>query len=789
MQLHNRKSAPADVESEEPISSGQSASGQQEISGLTLDEYARAKALPVDFLNSLGMSQSTYGSKPAVRIPYFGSIGEEIAVRFRIKLAGDRFRWESGSKLCLYGQERLADAHQAGYVVLVEGESDCHTLWYHRIPALGLPGAANWREDRYADCFDGIETIYVVIEPDRGGEAVRQWLAQSKIRDRVKLIQLPTKDPSALYLEDPHQFPQRWKAACQQAIPWADLEVDPNAEERSDKPRLLVEPCDPDRTVAALRDALAKADQLFDRGVPVRLVKDNVLGGTVAQEMTPLGLVLMAHGICRPRKVNKEGEEVDARLPRDIAVMYLDWRGEWNLPPLNGIASAPMLQDDGTIGSAEGYDISSGMWLENVPDMASLVPERPTEEQARSALLVLRETFKTFPFADAETIQDPNSAVAAVDISKPPGKDESAFLTGLLTAVCRPSLHLAPGLLLRGAPISGAGAGKGLLARCTCIIAFGREPHAVTGGGTAEELEKRIAAELIQASSALFLDNMNDRSLKSDILASAITERPARVRLLGRSQMVPLNASAMVILTGNGLTVSEDLARRFLAVDLDPGTEDPEARQFTTDIRIEVTENRDRLLAAALTIWRWGRIRADLPVGRPLGSFEQWGRWVRDPLLALGCQDAADRIGEAKERDGRRQVITDLFVTWSTKHGNRPMPVAGLHEDVKSIIDPQHRGRQFQASYLAKLVNTRRAGFILTRQAGAGQWGVATYALEKVGADETHRGHRGHSPAQPNADLTTAGVHRHPTSISDSMPPMPPMPSAIADEDEWSMKI
>ena len=241
---------------------------------------------------------------------------------------------------------------------------------------------------------------------------------------------------------------------------------------------------------------------------------------------------------------------------------------------------------------------------------------------------------------------------------------------------------------------------------------------------------------------------MNNVTLRSDILASAITERPARVRLLGRSQMVPLNASAMVILTGNGLTVSEDLARRFIAVDLDPGTEDPEARRFTTDIRIEVTKNRDSLLAAALTIWRWGRIRPDLPAGRPLGSFEQWSRWVRDPLLALGCKDPAERVGEAKERDGRRQVITDLFLMWWTKHGSKPMPAADLHEDVKSIIDPQRRGRQFQASYLAKLVNTRIAGFILTRQAAAGQWGVATYALEEVEADETHRGHRGHRPEE-----------------------------------------
>ena len=52
--------------------------------------------------------------------------------------------------------------------------------------------------------------------------------------------------------------------------------------------------------------------------------------------------------------------------------------------------------------------------------------------------------------------------MAVVDISHPPGKDESAFLVALLTAVCRPSLHLAPGVLVRAAAMSGAGAGKGL---------------------------------------------------------------------------------------------------------------------------------------------------------------------------------------------------------------------------------------------------------------------------------------------------------------------------------------
>jgi hypothetical protein len=424
------------------------------------------------------------------------------------------------------------------------------------------------------------------------------------------------------------------------------------------KPRLLIEDCNPDRTVAALRDVLAGVGALYDRGVPVRLAFDQMQGGMVAQVISPDALVLMAHDVCRPYVIKTKNDhtlsETNARLPRQFAVMYLDWRGEWRLPPLNGIATAPLLREDGTIKSGEGYDSNSGMWCERVPNLTGLVAEHPNKDQAQAALRTIRETFKTFCFADAVTA-DIGTGVPVVNTSLSPGKDESAFLVALLTAVCRPSLHLAPGVLLRAAPMSGAGAGKGLLARCICIVAFGREPHAVTAGGTSEELEKRIAAELMEGSSALFLDNLNNTAFKSDLLASAITERPAKVRVLGKSQMVLLNASALVILTGNGLTVSEDLARRFITIDFDPRTENPEAREFKTDIRAEVRDRRRELLAALLTIWRWGRTTADIQSGLALGSFEQWCRWVRDPLLALGCQDPVARVSEAKERDGRRR--------------------------------------------------------------------------------------------------------------------------------------
>jgi len=578
------------------------------------------------------------------------------------------------------------------------------------------------------------------------------------------------------------------------AIGAAEEIVEPHgAEVLNGKPRLLMEDSNPDCTVAALRDILARAGQLYDRGVPVRVVHDQVQNGMVAQVMSADGLVMQTHMVCRPYVVKGKdtGEpiEVDARLKRMFAVMYLDWRGEWRLPVLNGIASAPMLNADGGILSGQGYDPASGMWRENVPDLAGLVPDQPTKDEAVAALQLIRETFWTFCFADAETIMDATGGVTVVDTAGPPGKDESAFLVALLSAVCRPSLHLAPGVLLRAAPMSGAGAGKGLLARCICLVAFGREPHAVTGGASEEELEKRIAAELMEGSPALFLDNLNNTSFKSNLLASAITERPARVRVLGRSQMVPLNASALVILTGNGLTVSEDLARRFIAVDFDPRTENPEARRFTTDIRAEVTARRKELLAALLTIWRWGRQCTDLKHGLPMGSFEQWARWVRDPLVALGCQDPAERISAAKERDGRRQVITDLFTSWWKKHGDRPIAARDLHDEVRQTADPQNRGRQYLASFLEKLAGTRLAGFVFTRQAPAGKWGSATYVLKRTdGGGDKHRGHRGHRPGDPPPDHLDASNHDSLSDEGDSetgdrsvpMPPMLPMPPAAA---------
>jgi hypothetical protein len=190
--------------------------------GLTLQQYAKAKKIPVKTLLDFGLSDVAINGTPAVRIPYRDAEGAEPAIRLRLALKGDqKFRWKTGSKPCLYGLWRLDRAKAFGFLVIVEGESDCHTLWHHDIAAIGLPGANTWCEARDAPLLDGISKIYVNIEPDKGGEAVRRWLKQSRIRERVWLLNLGKyKDPSALYLADPDHFRERWQAARDVAVPW-----------------------------------------------------------------------------------------------------------------------------------------------------------------------------------------------------------------------------------------------------------------------------------------------------------------------------------------------------------------------------------------------------------------------------------------------------------------------------------------------------------------------------------------------------------------------------------------
>jgi len=221
---------PADVRGERK---GRTKASDGPNEGLTLAQYAVAKKLPVEYLvRKWGLSERSSPNQSGGRsyflcIPYFDSDGNEVAERYRSSLDGElRFRWKKRAKPCLYGLQNIEKARQVGTVIIVEGESDAQTLGLYGYPAVGLPGASNWREDRDAEHFGGIGTIYVIVEPDKGGRTMAKRLADSEISDRVRFVHLDGfKDPSALHIDDPERFKERFGAALASSVPFEEAEL------------------------------------------------------------------------------------------------------------------------------------------------------------------------------------------------------------------------------------------------------------------------------------------------------------------------------------------------------------------------------------------------------------------------------------------------------------------------------------------------------------------------------------------------------------------------------------
>jgi putative DNA primase/helicase len=493
-------------------------------------------------------------------------------------------------------------------------------------------------------------------------------------------------------------------------------------------PELIISGSDPTATAKDLAALIAKrTDFLFNGHAPIHVAAEADCLPRALEVTTEMVRVL-AHEICIPTKVRitkgKKGkfERIPAPLSKDIALLYLNGlEGSWGLKPFRGIVTAPILSDDGSVRSASGYDARSGLWCHNIPNIT--IPAKPTESAARNALTLLREFFRTFPFADAVRLNDRDLGVEIVDLAQPVGLDESSFLAALLTAVCRQSLELTPGFLCDAPNYSGAGTGKGLLVKATCVIASGVKPSAFTSGHDDEEFDKRLTAALTEAHPAVFLDNFNNKNLTSDILASALTESPAMVRPMGHTKTVPLHTRTFIGITGNSVQIAEDMARRLLNTHIDARMENPEQRPFSPGFLDHVFAERAKLLAAALTIWRWGR-QTPLKPGKPLGSYEVWAQWCRDPLLALGMRDPVYRLTEIKAADPKRRALIAIFDQWWTSHGDIIIKAKDLADEVIKQIDDKatiradgslQYSRQWVASFLAAHDGTRVGGYVLSK--------------------------------------------------------------------------
>lgn len=336
----------------------------------------------------------------------------------------------------------------------------------------------------------------------------------------------------------------------------------------------------------------------------------------------------------------------DADAPPALLKQILALGERRALKPLDGVITAPTIRTDGSVLDAPGYDEQTRLLFDPMGAEVPAIPLSPTIEQVRAALETLWHPFQTFPFVDALA--------------------KGAMLAAILTAVVRQVLPTAPAIAF-DAPIQGSG--KTLLAKCVGAIALGSAPDVWphTQGRDDEETRKRLFTALRTGSKAIVWDNVTG-TFDSASMAAFTTADAMIDRILGKSEAIRIPNRAMLILTGNNLSLAGDLPRRVLICRIDPETDQPFARQFDLDPLQWVIDNRIDMAVAACTLIRGRFTHLNEPAPGRLASFEQWDDLVRQRVVWVGrvlmpgaFGDPMDLIKEAQAADPEAETLFALL--------------------------------------------------------------------------------------------------------------------------------
>jgi hypothetical protein len=371
--------------------------------------------------------------------------------------------------------------------------------------------------------------------------------------------------------------------------------------------------------------------------------------------------------------------------PPPLYARTLLGRAEWRFPVLRGVVTAPTLARDGRIIETPGFDKASGLLVDIAPGLFAPIPVSPTLDEAIAALAKLAAPLRKFPFVD--------------DAAR------SVALSALLTALIRVSLRTAP-LHAYDAPT--AGTGKSLLAEMAGLLATGFKPPALSQGKSDEEDEKRLSTVLFAGDPVIHIDNC-ERAISGDFLCSMLTQEVVQARILGLSERRVLPSTALVLATGNNLTLAGDTTRRAVICRLDAQVERPDTREFDFDCHAEVLANRPELVVAGLTILRAYHVAGRPAKLTPMGSFNDW-EWIRGALVWLGRADPADTRSSILDSDPRKDELISVMEQWS-------QVFAAEHVTVGHIATRDKRQKPEDAATPADALRAR-----LTEVACKGSW-------------------------------------------------------------------
>jgi hypothetical protein len=309
----------------------------------------------------------------------------------------------------------------------------------------------------------------------------------------------------------------------------------------------------------------------------------------------------------------KKKEWLVSDPPATLAQQFLGAFGS-QFPVIKALITAPIMDPHTRrLLNTTGYDTATGVYAA-MPDDVHPVILQPTLAEVEQALQVLWWSVRLFPYAEPV--------------------DETVMLTAMLTAIERPLLPTAPGFAF-DAPVQASG--KSLLTKVLAELSGTTpvmSPH--PGASAEQELRKAIFAMLLEGRRVIVFDNVIGE-VDSPSLAAVYTSSTYSDRILTKSKTGTVPTNALILMSGNNITLKGDLPRRVLKCRIDPKTETPHQRSFDFDPAAMVRDHRQQIVAAALTI-----INGFITLGKGVAlgkgrtaSFDAWDDIIRQTVCWL----------------------------------------------------------------------------------------------------------------------------------------------------------
>jgi hypothetical protein len=318
-------------------------------------------------------------------------------------------------------------------------------------------------------------------------------------------------------------------------------------------------------------------------------------------------------------KEDPEPKKVPTTVNKDVAAAVLEspffLKQQRKIRRVNR-ERMPVVRADGTVELLlPGYDAAAEIFTMHT---ALDIDEAMPMEQAK---VVLEDLLREFPFGDFKGDTEENRAAGVVGLSRSKavhiGNMVGLFGAGMLNELAN-RLHF---VYVANAQRSG----KTLLAKTAVVPIFG--PSRVTPLPKDEnELRKKLDSAAISNAAYFFLDDLEGMLRSTELNAFMTAPTWSNRRMNTQTDFAALKQT-VVIITGNNLSLSTDIANRTLRCSLYTEEFDAQARKIERVIDEEYLA-RDDVRARVLSAL-WCLIREWDKAGRPRGGrvlkgFEAW---------------------------------------------------------------------------------------------------------------------------------------------------------------------